>query len=486
MTKDAVRTSALSSGGPLKATADGGILLLDDLAFEDAWIALSDVERSAIGRPGFDRYRELTGYMRRRSVPTSSKGAAGDDGEERNRELIVGEKGQIKPCEHNALQLISTDKQFNDLHFDDFLNRIQFEGRDWTDNDDRQTLCWIQQAHSAPGFTLGQIRNAVALTAHHRKRDSLRDFILGLPNWDGIPRIEYAFHEAWGCADTPLVRAASRNLFIALVARAEVPGSQVDTLWVFEGPQGSFKSLALRALGGRFHAEISAPIGASDFYREMRGIWIAELSELDSLRGREATTTKRILSAPSDRFVEKYEKHASTYPRRAVAVATTNEAAYWQDHTGARRLVPAATGDINIDMIETNRLQWFAEARGLYQSGASWWEFPPAIAAAQEERQQIDPWEDLLRGLIVNGREVVHGYDSITKAPLVQTVRWPEQWISSAAIMQDWLKLAPHQQGQSSGARLGRVMRRLGFRPQRFGNARERGWIADTSGDGNE
>lgn len=389
--------------------------------------------------------------------------------------LIVGKEGQIKPCEYNARQLIGADEAYADLHFDDFLYRIRCDAEDWTDNHDRKTLCRLQHMHSVSGFTIGQVRNAIALLAHERRRDSLRDYLLHeIPEWDGTPRIELVFHDAWGATDTSLVRAASRNFFVALAARALLPGSKVDTLWAFEGPQGSNKSRALRALGSRFHAEISAPIGTSDFLRELRGVWIAEMSELDSLRGREATTIKRILSAPSDRFVEKYEKHASAYPRRAVAVATTNEAAYWQDSTGARRLVPIRTGEINVDAIECNREQWFAEARHLYQAGESWWAFPAAIAEAQEDRQQIDPWEDLLRGLIVNGRIVMHGV-------LPETVLWPDGWISSAQIMHDWLKLASHQQGQSAGVRLGRVMRRLGFKPQRLGKARERGWVADTS-----
>jgi predicted P-loop ATPase len=68
------------------------------------------------------------------------------------------------------------------------------------------------------------------------------------------------------------VRAASRNFFIALIARAVLPASKVDTLWTFEGPQGIGKSLALHALGGDFHAEITAPIGTTDFMRELRGV----------------------------------------------------------------------------------------------------------------------------------------------------------------------------------------------------------------------
>jgi hypothetical protein len=180
-----------------------------------------------------------------------------------------------------------------------------------------------------------------------------------------------------------------------------------------------------------------------------------------------------LLSTPSDRFVEKYEKHAQRYQRRAVAVATTNEADYWRDSTGARRLVPIACGAIRVDLIAANRLQWFTEALHLYRAGATWWEFPSAISDAQEARQQVDPWEDTLRYLLAHGRRT--GIDGQGVEP------WPTHFVSSATILNDWLRLEPHQQGHNVGPRLGRVMRRLGFVPCRHGKDRERGWIADTS-----
>jgi predicted P-loop ATPase len=378
----------------------------------------------------------------------------------------LGNKGEIKACEHNAKELMAAAKQYDCLHFDRFLYRTRFGERDWSDADDRDAVVWLQAAHRVAGFTLNQARTAAMALAHARPHDSLFEFVMGLPEWDGVPRIERAFTDAWGAPDNTFIRGASKNFFVALHARAVKPGVQVDNLWAIEGPQGKLKSASLRALGEHFHAEISAQIGTADFLRELRGIWIAELSELDSLRGREASTVKRLLSAPADRFVEKFEKHAVSYPRRAVAVATTNEATYWQDSTGARRLIPIRVKDIRINLIHELRLQWFAEARHVYQTGATWWEFPVGVLGEQEERQEIDPWEDALRSAIVNGRV---DYDGYAKP-------WPEGWISSAEILRDWLRVNSAQQGRGSGNRLGHVMRRLGFEPKRSVDGAERGW----------
>lgn len=158
------------------------------------------------------------------------------------------------------------------------------------------------------------------------------------------------------------------------------------------------------------------------------------MSELDSLRGKEASTVKRLLSAPSDRFVEKYANHAESYPRRAIAVATTNEATYWQDSTGARRLVPITCTDIRVDLIAGNRLQWLAEAKYLHAEGRTWWQFPDGIADVQEARQQVDPWEDTIRGYMAHGR--TGGLDDQSRTD------WPVGWIASATIMREWASLS--------------------------------------------
>lgn len=437
------------------------ILALDDYTFTRVWADLPEEKKATLPADvcakAIERFKRLSPWLS--SVPQTKA----------KPELIRSDRGVVRPCDFNALQLLNLARQYEGLYFDDFTYRVRIGARDWTDADDRDALCWLQSAHRVHGFTLTHTRTAVMALAHARRRDTLAEFVLALPEWDRSKRIATAFAVAWGVKDSPLARAASRNFFIALMARALLPGAQVDNLFVFEGPQGAGKSRALRALGDEFHAEISAQVGHDDFYRQLRGVWIAELAELDAFRGREASTVKRLLSAPSDRFVEKFEKHAQVYKRRAVAVATTNENSYWMDSTGARRLIPLLTGAIDVDLIEAQRLQWFAEARHEYKAGATWWEFPAAVVVDQDDRQIVDPWEDVLRDAMANGRRSGIG-----------VVPWPDGWIASSQLMRDWLRLEPHQQGQSSSTRLGKVMRRLGYVPHRLGKTRERGWLADT------
>ena len=390
---------------------------------------------------------------------------ATDDDEPAPTGLLLDPKGVVLACEHNALLILQNAPEFKDVHFDEFLYRIRIGERDWTDADVIRTQIWLQSTQRQARFSKAQAGAAITNLAHERPRDSLREFIDPI-KFLGATSIDEAFIKGWGCEDNELNRAASRNFFIALAARAMEPGAQVDTIWVFEGPQGTKKSQALRALGGDFHAEIGAQIGTTDFLRELRGIWIAELSEMDSLRGKESSTIKRLLSAPKDRFVEKFEKYAEVYRRRAVAVGTTNDTNnYWQDPTGARRLVPIKTGIIDVPLIELCRKQWFAEAADWYASGESWWDWPDSIKDAQDARQLHDPWEDVIRDGIINGLR----NGSVFREP------WPEDFISSSDLASKWLRLDAHQQGQAMSKRIGAVMRKLGFEPAKQ-NRNTRGW----------
>jgi putative DNA primase/helicase len=396
--------------------------------------------------------------------------------------FICNDKGRPLAIEANAITVIEGATRFGGLFYDTLRESIRItdsgESRGWTDDDDLAALEWMQREAGLPGLRLGVAQNAVRRVASKRHRDPLLEWFADLPQWDDVPRVEAALCDAWGVTDTVITRATSRNFFRALAARGTIPAAKVDTIFVFEGPQGVLKSTALELLGGEFYAEISAPIGSADFAREIRAVLIAELGELSAMRGREAQQIKQALSRRYDRYVEKYERNPREYPRRCVFVGTTNDETYWHDSTGARRLVPVRVGDIRLDLIRDNRAQWLAEALSDIKSGQQWHEWPEGIDDEREERQDIDPWELTLRDMIANGRQV--GADSLGREP------WPTGWISSAEIMRSWLRLEPHQQGRGAGARIGHVMRRLGYCPRNKGHENVRGWEHDAKFEANK
>jgi predicted P-loop ATPase len=245
------------------------------------------------------------------------------------------------------------------------------------------------------------IARSLRKVARERSRDALADYLNALPAWDGVARLDHWAVDALGCDDTEYTRAAGANWIKALAARGLQAGQDVHECYILEGLQGIGKTRALRALGGPFYVEITAPIGSNDFMRELRGAWLADLAELSQIKRGSVEVVKQILSRNEDRYVEKYEREARSYLRRCVFAGSTNEGTYLADTTGNRRFIPLKCGQVRPELIEANRDQYFAEALHRVSAGERWYELPASAAAQveveREARRMLDPWEELFQ-----------------------------------------------------------------------------------------
>jgi putative DNA primase/helicase len=127
---------------------------------------------------------------------------------------------------------------------------------------------------------------------------------------------------------------------------------------------------------------------------------LVEVSELNSFGRAEVTRIKQFVSCPHDRFRSPYERRAEDLPRRCVLVGTTNEKHYLQDTTGGRRFLPVSCGAINLEKVEAEREQLFAEAVAMFSNGAKWWGIENA-PEEQEARRQDDPWEEHIGSMLI-------------------------------------------------------------------------------------
>ncbi len=101
-------------------------------------------------------------------------------------------------------------------------------------------------------------------------------------------------------------------------------------------PQGSKKSTALKTLAGPYFTDELADLGSKDSALQTRGVWIIELSELDTLSRSEASRIKAFMSRTTDRFRTPYDKRLVESPRQCIFASTVNHSTYLEDDTGAR------------------------------------------------------------------------------------------------------------------------------------------------------
>lgn len=299
------------------------------------------------------------------------------------------------------------------MWFDEFLQRLRTgdPARDWIDADDANLQLYIQRVIGIPKIGADHVRGAVLVIAYRSPRDSLREFVEALPEWDGVERCASFFADVFGARESTYCRAVGVNFWNSLIARALVPGCKVDNMVVLEGAQGKRKSSALAAIvGDAWFAEASEAVTDKDFFVNLQGKWIIEIAELDAFRAADITSIKRMVTCRIDRFRPPYGRSAVDHPRRSILSGTANHDDWNRDETGARRFWPIACGrgfDIRVDLIEAGRLQYMAEARAQIASGASWWEMPTEETLKEQRRRyDADPWLEVVSEFVLGRSEV--------------------------------------------------------------------------------
>ncbi len=340
-----------------------------------------------------------------------------DEDERWRDELIVKEvKGRVivSASSSNVVTILSKHSAWRGvIALDEFAERI-ITTRDppwaqldapakakpgpWSDADSARAANWLhrfESLHIAPKT----IEASVPVIAQKNVVHPVKKY-LGPLVWDGVPRLDHLFPAYLGTNDTPYTRAVGARWAISAVARISKPGCQVDSLPILEGPQGLGKSSCLRVLAGEWFSDTLFEPGDKDAFQSIRGVWIYELSELDTLSRRDISRVKAFISTRIDRYRPSYGRHVIDVPRQCVFAGTTNASIYLTDETGARRFLPVRTGRIDLDALHRDRDQIWAEAKARFSRREQWHlgaDLSAEASAEQEARFQRDPWEEPVR-----------------------------------------------------------------------------------------
>jgi predicted P-loop ATPase len=343
--------------------------------------------------------------------------AAVEFGDWRTR-LIRNEKGGVISCYDNvALFLENSPDWAGVLGYNQFTSAYVIlkpppspitavVNSEIEDHFDTEVVRWLERHRLMVKPEV--VRRVIDVTARGNSYHPVREYLEGLPEWDGQARIgtwliDYCGVESSDVNPNRYAMAVGEKFLIAAVKRITDPGAKCESVLVLEGKQGIGKSTVPRILAGdEWFSDQLAEMGSKGASLQLRGLWIVELSELDVLNRAEMARAKAFLSQQTERFRLPYGRRIIQVPRQCVFVGTTNADSWLKDETGGRRFWPVRCRQIDLEGLRRDRDQLWAEALHHCCSGASWWlDDSEVIQEAIEEqrtRYQADVWQEQIAG----------------------------------------------------------------------------------------
>ena len=377
------------------------------------------------------------------------------------------------------------------IWIDDFLHEVMTDWKCDDSNDvvepyelgdeqHRKIMLWLmrQDVETLANASMDVVVRAIHYVAELDHRDMLVDHVKGMPQWDEVERLK-DFCTLGMAAEVDdeegqtqeYLSAIGTNFMISLVARALQPGCEVHTMPVFLGEQGSFKSTAMKIIGGKFFGEINDSPAHKDFYGGMQGIWVGEIAEMSSISSNkvEINRVKSMLSTATDKFREPYARKAKKHPRRIVFGGTGNQDEWMRDETGGRRFWPVTCEQNDLTWLRENREQLFAEAVWRYENDETWWEVPNAAHARVIARHQVASiYEEVIRErlLLKMLYDGAPGSPSASKPDVTKDIYTPERWgnlVTPLMIAVCWLNVK-FENARQHQTEITRALVRLGWK----------------------
>ena len=296
--------------------------------------------------------------------------------------LEINNKGELKNTLTNIILILRHDPQLNSIFYNELREGVDVEGdvpwkrlkSGWNKTDEASLAGYIDLNYNL--YSPGKLKEAVLKVAVERSRHPVKDYLLNLPKWDGIKRVDTLLVKYLGAEDNIYTREATRKTLVAAVARTMNPGIKFDTVLVLNGPQGIGKSTLFSKLGGKFFSD---SLSISDMRdktaaEKLQGYWILEIGELAGIRKIDEETLKSFLSRQDDKFRASYGYSVEDHPRQCIIVGTTNqEAGFLRDITGGRRFWPVKTpGDTKLKPWDIDDVdQVWSEVMEYYHQGES-------------------------------------------------------------------------------------------------------------------
>lgn len=312
-------------------------------------------------------------------------------------------------------RLLSHKPRFNELK-----RTIEDQGQGFSDRDQDMVKHQLDRMWAPKNVAEDTVAYAARFVAFQNAFEPAQEWLLALPEWDGVRRLERVPEDILGAGPEPVLGVMYRHFMTSLCARIMDPGIKVDTmLFLVSANQGAGKSKFLKLLidgnlkpGGWF---TDNPFSLKDKDgRMLIGTnLLVEWSEGEHAKSAKMIDiVKAFLSQQEDEFRDPYGRYMLKRPRRCVFTGTSNDEGLLHDPSGSRRFYIIRTADkIDLKKLLVQRDQLYAEALDLFRrhqaaveddgewNATRWWFSPEEDLARQRlvsEFQSRSAWfEDI-------------------------------------------------------------------------------------------
>jgi len=315
-------------------------------------------------------------------------------------QLELNKNGTVKDTPTNILTIMRHDPRLKGIAYNQMKSLMDVNGSlpweqvkdGWNDSDHSNLKMYLDRHYGI--WSPAKVKDALITAASERVFHPVKDYLEGLPVWDGSERVDTLLIDYLGAEDNKYTRSVMRKTLVAAVARIFEPGIKFDYILVLNGPQGIGKSTFFAKLSGSWFSDSLTVSDMRDKAgaEKLQGYWILELGELAGLRKIDVETVKSFITRTDDKFRQSYGVNVENHPRQCIIVGSTNNiSGFLRDITGNRRFWPVRVsgGKKSVWNMEDIDQIW-AEALVRYKDGEA------LLLKGDEERMALEEQRDAM------------------------------------------------------------------------------------------
>lgn len=263
---------------------------------------------------------------------------AADDFEETDvnwqAKLELDKNGGISDSLTNRITILRYDQRLHEIAYNEHSCGVSVRDVEllpweqlkpgWSDADFAALTAYLDRVYHI--FNPSKLKNALLTVTAERAFHPIKEYLEGLPEWDGKKRLDTLLIDFLGAEDTSYVRA------VTISDRRDKTGAE-----------------------------------------KLQGFWIMEIGEMNGIKKVEVETVKSFASRQDDKFRVAYGTVVESHPRQCIICGTSNSQHFLRDVTGNRRFWPVqVTGECEKhpwNMEKAYIEQIWAEALTLYNAG---------------------------------------------------------------------------------------------------------------------